>query len=54
MVILDNCVGCGGCVPFCPFDAISTYGVATIDGEKCTECKTCISYCPLNAIIYNK
>jgi ferredoxin len=53
MIVLDKCVGCGECVPFCPFEAITTYGKAIIDEEKCTECGVCIDYCPISALKNN-
>jgi len=51
MKISEICVGCAGCVPFCPTEAISALGKAEIDGDKCTECGNCINYCPLGAIV---
>ncbi|WP_048059140.1 4Fe-4S binding protein [Methanococcus vannielii] len=50
MKILECCVGCGTCVPFCPNGAITSIGNAEIECEKCTKCGLCVSYCPLNAI----
>lgn len=50
MEILDKCVGCAGCVPFCPVGAISAFGKAEIDTEMCTNCAVCKDYCPLDAI----
>ncbi|WP_048057978.1 DUF362 domain-containing protein [Methanothermococcus okinawensis] len=50
MTVLDKCVGCGECVPFCPFEAITTYGMAIVDKEKCTECGICVDYCPIDAL----
>lgn len=49
MKIMENCVGCGQCVTFCPVLAISVCGEAEID-ETCTGCGTCIRYCPVGAI----
>jgi len=47
----EKCVGCGQCVPCCPSDALSVWGVAKIDLEKCTECLVCQSYCANDAIV---
>ncbi len=47
----DTCVGCGVCVPACPFGAISMEeGLAAI-GDGCTLCGACESSCPYGAII---
>ncbi|AXI25093.1 ferredoxin [Methanofervidicoccus sp. A16] len=51
MKVLDRCIGCGNCVPFCPFGAISSYGRAIISRDLCRECKLCIKYCPIDAIV---
>ncbi|MBW9221258.1 4Fe-4S binding protein [Methanothermococcus sp. SCGC AD-155-M21] len=53
MRILNKCIGCGFCVPFCPFEAINSYGKAIIDKNLCSECGICIKYCPIDAISYN-
>ena len=46
----EKCVGCGACVPACPFDAIVMQeGKANIN-EKCTMCGACITVCPVEAI----
>jgi NAD-dependent dihydropyrimidine dehydrogenase PreA subunit len=51
MISVDDnlCVGCALCVPFCPEDAISSYGLAQVS-EDCTECLTCLEYCPVGAL----
>ncbi|MGI6451324.1 MAG: DUF362 domain-containing protein [Desulfitobacteriia bacterium] len=51
----EKCSGCGICIPFCPYGAISLVdGIAVIDQELCVECGTCIRSrvvkCPKNAI----
>ena len=46
----EKCVGCGACVPSCPFDAIAMQdGKANIT-EKCTVCGACVPVCPVEAI----
>lgn len=46
-----GCLGYGGCVKACPFDAIHVVdGVAVVDKEKCKACKKCIAACPKNLI----
>jgi len=50
MMVIDTCVGCGHCVPYCPAKALSVFGRASIDVEKCVSCKICVQYCPNSAI----
>lgn len=48
-----TCTGCGGCVPYCPVNAISSDdGVVAISDEACVECGTCQreAPCPAQAI----
>lgn len=51
----QKCSGCGVCVPYCPFAAISLIDdVAVIDQDLCVECGNCIRprvvRCPKKAI----
>ena len=42
-----GCLGYGGCVRRCKFDAIHIIdGLAVIDYEKCTGCGACVAGCP--------
>jgi ferredoxin len=50
MLIMNSCIGCGHCLPFCPKEAITVFGQAEIDAEKCIECGVCVAYCPNDAI----
>ncbi|MDW7726548.1 MAG: 4Fe-4S binding protein [Candidatus Methanoperedens sp.] len=49
MKVNQNCVGCGQCAAYCPYNAIIVFGRASINSN-CVECGTCIDYCPLGAI----
>ncbi|MCM8812631.1 MAG: DUF362 domain-containing protein [Candidatus Omnitrophica bacterium] len=50
-VFVEQCVGCGTCIPVCPVDAISMCEkTARIDSKKCIGCATCIAVCPHFAI----
>jgi formate hydrogenlyase subunit 6/NADH:ubiquinone oxidoreductase subunit I len=61
----EKCLGCGQCLLFCPFNAITlTRGTkhtsktagsgdfAQIDFEECVECSNCLCFadCPTDAI----
>ncbi|MCE8425617.1 MAG: 4Fe-4S binding protein [Candidatus Methanoperedens sp.] len=49
MKVSMDCVGCGQCAAYCPYDAIMVFGRAVMN-DKCIECGTCIDYCPISAI----
>jgi len=50
--IREDCTGCGDCVDFCQFGAISMdgVGVAQVAYERCMGCGVCESKCPAGAI----
>jgi formate hydrogenlyase subunit 6/NADH:ubiquinone oxidoreductase subunit I len=64
MMITDECIDCGACVPVCPNDAVNE-GVASdvpvywIDAARCTECvgahdeQQCQEVCPMECIVPN-
>lgn len=51
VVDTDTCEGCGTCVEFCQFDAISTdVGYAQVDSGACMGCGVCVAHCPNGAV----
>ncbi len=53
-VIAEECIGCGSCVPICPFGAIEMDGDVAVITEACTMCGACLEVCPVSAIIREK
>ncbi len=58
LLINDECVNCGVCVPECPNEAISEgEDIHVIDWEGCTECvghfnkPQCVEVCPVDCIV---
>jgi heterodisulfide reductase subunit A len=50
-VITERCVGCGDCVPVCPYTAIALVeGKSEINAALCKGCGTCVATCPSGAI----
>jgi heterodisulfide reductase subunit A len=47
-----KCVGCGDCIPACPYSAISRNGdeKAEVNAALCQGCGTCAATCPAGAI----
>jgi electron transfer flavoprotein alpha subunit len=48
--VLDNCTGCGICIAYCPFGAITTINKYAQIGETCVLCGACERACPEKAI----
>jgi len=47
----DKCVGCGDCIPVCPYTAIARVdGKAQVNAALCKGCGTCVATCPSGAI----
>ena len=52
----EDCLGCGGCLTYCRFDAVRMNGKAageatfTIDSASCEGCGVCVRLCPMKAI----
>ena len=50
-VDLDLCEGCGTCVDYCQFSALSVVdGQVWIDRESCYGCGVCVDQCPQEAM----
>jgi len=50
-VDIEQCVGCGTCVDFCQFDALSMKdGIAIVDAVACMGCGVCTSKCTRGAL----
>jgi len=46
-----KCVGCGDCLPVCPYTAITRLdGNAQVNAALCKGCGTCVATCPSGAI----
>lgn len=47
----EKCLGCGGCVPVCPVEALllAAEGI-TCDRDRCLVCGDCALFCPINAL----
>ena len=59
MEILNKCIGCWQCIPYCPVGAIKkneTERVSYINHDECVECGVCINsgICPVQAIYQNE
>ncbi len=47
----EKCVGCGDCLPVCPYTAITRVdGKAQVNPALCKGCGTCVATCPSGAI----
>jgi heterodisulfide reductase subunit A len=52
LVSAEKCVGCGECIPTCPYGAIvrNANEKAEINPALCQGCGTCVATCPSGAI----
>jgi len=46
----DLCLGCGDCLEYCQFDALSLNGVIQVEARRCVGCGVCVSSCPEGAL----
>ena len=46
----DLCTGCGLCLDYCQFSAISIDGYSEVNAVKCVGCGVCAHHCPEGAI----
>lgn len=47
----EKCLGCGGCVPLCAFEALSLLASGIkLNEQKCTLCLDCVVFCPMRAL----
>jgi ferredoxin len=47
----EACIGCGNCVDFCQFEAISIVDyVAAVAADRCMGCGVCVDHCPQEII----
>ena len=47
---LEKCIGCGNCVPICPFLILELKGEKVEAKPGCTSCGACKDVCPVGAI----
>ena len=48
--VSKKCIGCGKCVPVCPFAAINLVDRKAVMNEACNLCGACVQTCPVQAI----
>ncbi|MEA3306685.1 MAG: electron transfer flavoprotein subunit alpha [Elusimicrobiota bacterium] len=50
ITVSNKCIGCGKCVPVCPFAAVQMIDKKAVMNEACTFCGACVQVCPVDAI----
>ena len=47
----DTCIGCGECVEYCQFNALTLDDVVHVDEIRCVGCGVCVPACPQEALV---
>ncbi len=50
MEVTDDCTGCGTCVEYCHYHAITVENGKAVQNDFCRQCGRCATYCPSQAI----
>jgi UDP-glucose 4-epimerase len=50
IAVSTACTGCGRCIEFCPFKAISIENGQAVHSDYCRSCGRCERYCPNHAV----
>jgi len=50
VVDTELCTGCGACLDYCQFDAVTINGYSDVNAVKCVGCGVCAHHCPEDAI----
>jgi electron transport complex protein RnfB len=45
------CIGCGDCIEYCQFGALSVGSIAEVNKMRCVGCGLCVAACPEEALI---
>ena len=48
--VTEDCVGCGNCLEYCLYNAISIEDGRSVRSEMCRGCGRCVRYCPNHAV----
>lgn len=46
----DRCIGCGDCLAYCQFDALSLEDAVQVNDPRCVGCGVCVPVCPEDAL----
>ena len=50
MAVTDDCIGCGACLEYCIYDAITIENGKAVQNDRCRQCGRCATHCPSQAI----